>query len=173
MLHSVLHLNTPATVWENATPVGCGSLGAMLYGGIDEECLQLNEEHIWAEMTHSIDTSDFYERFLTVRKALQAGKNADALAKELLNPYFGGVGSYETAGELRLDVLHAEDAPTTDYRRDLDLTNGVATVTYTRGKTAYRRTLFASYPQRMVVLQLCAEYPGRIFPAECNLNSFQ
>ncbi len=162
MNHTILHLNNPATVWENATPVGCGSLGAMLYGGVDEECLQLNEEHIWAEVTNTVDASDFRARFLAVREALLQGKNADAIAEELLNPYFSRIGSYETAGELHLTMAHATNAPTTDYRRDLDLTDGVATVSYTKGDVHYRRTLFTSYVRQMIVMQLSADSPAAL-----------
>jgi alpha-L-fucosidase 2 len=46
MKHTVLHLDNEATTWENATPVGCGKLGAMLYGGVEHEIIQLNEEKI-------------------------------------------------------------------------------------------------------------------------------
>ena len=163
MNHSILHLTNPATVWDNATPVGCGNLGAMLYGGVDEECLQLNEDRIWSEATHNIKPDGFLSRFETVRAALLEGKNADALATELLDPYFSRIGSYETAGELHLAVTHTENAPVTDYHRDLDLIDGVATVSYSKGDTRYLRTLFASYPQRMIVIQLTADRPAAIF----------
>ncbi len=158
----ILHLTNEATVWENATPVGCGALGAMLYGGVDEECLQLNEEHIWAQATHDMDVSGFSARFLSVRDALLQGRNADALAEELLNPYFRRIGSYETAGELHLHMTHTQDTPATDYRRDLDLTQGVATVSYVKGDTRYHRSLFASHPRRMIVMQLRAQSPAAI-----------
>lgn len=162
MKHTVLHLDNEATTWENATPVGCGKLGAMLYGGVEREIIQLNEEKIWAERTNRIDPTEFCARLDTIRKLLHQGKNADAPAKELLAPYFGGVGSYETAGELHLDIFHSENAPTTDYRRDIDLTDGVASVAYTRGEVHHTRTAFASYPQQMLAYRLSADQHGAI-----------
>ncbi len=162
MKHDILHLVNPADTWENATPLGCGTHGAMLYGGTDHEIFQINQEKIWAERTNRIDPTAFYDRMASVREALQSGKNADRLAGELLAPYFGGVGSYETAGELHL-LLHSDTAvPITDYRRDLDLTDGVATVAYTRGGIRFHRTAFASYPQRTIALRLSADAPAAI-----------
>ena len=162
MKHAILHLDNEASTWENATPLGCGKLGAMLYGGIGHEIIQLNEEKIWAERTNSIDPANFRARLDTVRQALADGKNADQLAGELLAPYFGGVGSYETAGELHLVLQDEGVVPATDYRRDLDLTDGVATVAYARGEVHYTRTAFASYPRQTVVYRLSADQPAAI-----------
>ncbi len=166
MQNYLLHLENEATVWENATPVGCGTMGAMLFGGVSNECLQLNEEKIWAEGKKTADPEGFYERFTALRERLLAGEPIDKLAKESLAPYFSEVGSYETAGALHLDILHEGDGTPEGYCRDLDLLNGVATVSYRIGENGYRRTLFASYPQKTVVLRfdgdapisLCASY---------------
>lgn len=157
MRRDVLYLNNAADSWENATPVGCGSLGGMLFGGVKRERLQLNEERIWSEAPKP-SAEGFYEKFLAVRKQLAEGKSADALAKEFLSPYFTRIGSYETAGDLYLDILHAE-GEVTEYRRELNLTDGVATVSYRVGKDTFRRTLFASYPQKAILLSLDSDVP--------------
>lgn len=157
MRRDVLYLNNAADSWENATPVGCGSLGGMLFGGVKLERLQLNEERIWSEAPKS-SAEGFYESFLAVRERLAEGKSADVLAKELLSPYFTRIGSYETAGDLYLDIRHAE-GEITEYRRELNLTDGVATVSYRVGKDTFRRTLFASYPQRAILLSFDSDTP--------------
>ena len=159
MQSCILHLENEATVWENATPVGCGTLGAMLFGGISHECLQLNEEKIWAEGKKKADPEGFYEQFTALRQRLFAGEPIDKLAKEALAPYFSEVGSYETAGALLMDIAHECEGVPEDYRRDLDLINGVATVSYRLGGEDYRRTLFASYPQGMILLRWDSDAP--------------
>ena len=82
MQNFILHLENEATDWENATPVGCGTLGAMLYGGVKAERLQLNEEKIWAEGEVKPCADGFYEHFHALREALLRGEGVDALAKE-------------------------------------------------------------------------------------------
>jgi len=161
MKNDTLHLVNEATSWENATPVGCGQMGAMLFGGIDRETLQLNEERFWSEPENAPVSEGFYERFLAVRERLLSGKSADSLAKELLSPHFTRIGSYETAGALTLDFSYEGDA-VSKYRRDLDLTEGVATVSFLRGGVRYERTLFASYPADMIVFRLAADHPHAI-----------
>ena len=75
-----LLLKNEALEWENATPVGCGRLGAMLYGGVAEECLQLNEEKIWSGGPMEVDGEGFREKIEEIRALLRQGKNADARA---------------------------------------------------------------------------------------------
>ncbi len=155
MKNGVLYLANEAKTWENATPVGCGCLGGMLFGGVRRERLQLNEERLWAEAPKP-SAEGFYERFLSVRERLLEGKSADAMAKELLAPYFTRIGSYETAGDLYLSFSDGDEG-VTDYRRELDLTQGIATVTYTAHGTRYTRTLFASYTEKMLLLRLSSD----------------
>ena len=119
-----LFLANEADNWENATPVGCGKLGAMLWGGVKNECLQLNEERLWAGGPLQLHADGFAEKLAQVRACLREGKNADAMATELLDPYFFRIKSYESAGNLRL-AMNA-DGEVTDYRRELDLVNGIA-----------------------------------------------
>ena len=153
-----IYLANPAYEWENASPIGCGRLGAMLYGTVNTERLQLNEEHIWAGDPMEIDAEGFREKLDTVRDILRAGKSADDKAKELLEPYFRRVCSYETAGELLLDTGKGDDC--TDYARRLDLCRGVVGVTYKQNGVTYTRTAFASHeagPRGAVVLHLTAD----------------
>ena len=168
MSHYRLYLDTPAIDaatdgWENATPVGNGKLGAMLYGGIEQEILQLNEERIWAGKKRPVSAPGFYEKFQSLRTRLLRGEiaGADAAAEQLLAPYFGRVSSYETAGELRL-AFDTAPLPYTKYSRVLDLLHGVATVSYQQGETTYTRTLFASYPRGVIVLCLESDRPAAI-----------
>ena len=157
MQNFILHLENEAADWENATPVGCGTLGAMLYGGVSTERLQLNEEKIWAEGKEAPCAEGFYEHFLKLRDALLRGECGDALAKESLASNFTRIGSYETAGDLLFEISH--NGTVSDYRRDLDLLHGVATVSYRVDGKRFSRTLFASYPQKAVFLRFDGEAP--------------
>lgn len=161
MQNFILHLENEATNWENATPVGCGTLGAMLYGGISTERLQLNEEKIWAEGEAAPSAEGFYEHFGELRDALLRGECSDALAKESLASNFTRIGSYETAGDLLFEISHR--GAVSDYRRDLDLLHGVATVSYRVDGKRFSRTLFASYPQKAVFLRFDGEAPLSFF----------
>ncbi|MBR5870742.1 MAG: glycoside hydrolase family 95 protein [Clostridia bacterium] len=155
-----LFLANEADNWENATPVGCGKLGAMLWGGVKNECLQLNEERLWAGGPLQLHADGFAEKLAQVRACLREGKNADAMATELLDPYFFRIKSYESAGNLRLAMT--ADGDFSDYRRELDLINGIASVTYKQGGTVYTRTLFASYPAQVIAMRLTADKGGAI-----------
>ncbi len=159
----ILYLANPACEWENATPIGNGRLGGMLYGTIAQERLQLNEERIWAGGPMDIDASGFAEKLTRVRETLQAGENADALAEELLDPYFRRIGSYETAGTLVLQI--GEDDTVSAYRRELDLFRGVADISYIQNGIRYTRTAFAPFCEgrgQMLVLHLASDTQGAI-----------
>lgn len=155
-----LYLANEADNWENATPVGCGRLGAMLWGGVNDECLQFNEEKLWAGGPLELHAEGFAEKLAQVRAYLREGKNADALAEELLDPYFFRIKSYESAGNLRLNM--AGGGTVSDYRRELDLVNGTASVTYRQDGIGFTRTLFASYPAQVIAMRLTADVPGAI-----------
>ncbi len=152
-----LRLTSEASEWELATPVGCGSLGGMLYGGVTSERLQLNEEFIWAGEKQTLCGDGFLEALLETRRLLLEGRGpeADAYAEQALSGKFGRVRSYESAGELLLSI--AGEGEPSDYRRELRLIEGVASVSYRRGGIGYTRTLFASHPRRLLTLRLTAD----------------
>ena len=162
--------------WENATPVGNGRLGAMLYGYVKSEKIQLNEDGIWSGDIMEVDGSGFREKFDAVRELLKQGKNADALAEQTLGSYWKRVRSYETAGELTLAMDNFSDDAYEEYTRVLDMKQGVATVSLKKDGVSYTRTLFASYPDDAIVFHVTADQPGMIsltatYTRETNLRS--
>ena len=158
MSEYVLHLDNQAAEWENATPIGCGSLGAMIYGTVPRERIQLNEERIWAGGRQNSAAPDIYDKLVYLRKLLLEGKNAeaDAWAIEHMGKDFARVQSYETAGDLLVDTGCVDCE---DYRRDLDLIRGVARVSYTAEGRAYAREYLASYPDKVVLGRLTGLKP--------------
>ncbi len=151
----------PATEWTDALPIGNGRLGAMVYGGIEQEHLQLNEDTLWSGGPHCYDNPDAYQHLATVRELLERGEYADAeaTAQKML-----GRHKYQQAympfGDLFLDFPKG-DKPS-EYRRELNLQNAVSTVTYRIGNARFTRTVFASHPDQSIVMRLECDTPGRI-----------
>lgn len=151
----ILYLDFPADEWELGTPIGNGYMGAMLYGGVGNECIQLSHERIWSG--EKLDTADpeFYDKLMTLRKTLlEAPSKADDLANELFKGSFHRVGSNETAGELLIETGINEYE---DYRRELDLYTGTAKITYRANGCEHCRESFASYPDNVI----CNRFTGR------------
>jgi alpha-L-fucosidase 2 len=148
--------------WVRALPVGNGRLGAMVFGGVVHERLQLNEDTLWAGRPYdpvnpqAKDALPDVRRLLAERKYAEAAKLADAkvMSKPLAQM------SYQTVGDLALTFPDVETVE--DYRRDLDLTTATAHVFYTSGGVAFAREVFASAPAQVIVVRLTASRPGQI-----------
>jgi alpha-L-fucosidase 2 len=148
----------PAANWDAALPVGNGRLGAMIFGHPDRERIQLNEDSLWDGYLRDTTRPEAAEALPEVRRLLFAGKNQEAteLAKKLMG-HPERVKSYQTLGDLRLEFAHPGEVA--DYRRELDLGTGITSVTYRRDTTHYRREVFASAPDQVIVVRLTAEGP--------------
>ena len=151
----------PATEWTEALPIGNGRLGAMVYGGIQQEHLQLNEDTLWSGGPHSYDNPEAFVHLATVRKQLERGEysDAEATAQKML-----GIHKYQQAymplGDLFLDF--PKSGKPSEYRRELDLQNAVSTVTYRIGNAQFTWRVFASQPDQAIVVRLECDAPGRI-----------
>lgn len=149
----------PATQWVEALPIGNGRLGAMVFGGVKQERLQLNEDTLWSGAAREWNTVPAREALAAVRRAIFAGDyvTADHLAKQLQGPF---TESYQPLGDLQLTLAHTAEA--TAYRRELDLARAVATTRYTVNGVNFTREAFASAPDQAIVLHLSADQPGQI-----------
>ena len=156
----------PASAWEEALPVGNGRLGAMVFGGVDRERLQLNEDSLWSGGPQDADNPLALDALPQIRALLFAGKYAEAQAltdrTQIERPGDGGrFGSYSTLGQL--DLTFDATGATTDYRRDLRLRDAVAGVRYRSADgTTFRRETFASHPDQVIVERLTADRPASI-----------
>jgi alpha-L-fucosidase 2 len=161
---ATLWYRKPATKWESeALPLGNGHLGAMVFGGIAHERLQLNEHSLWSGHRETIDSPQTLEALPKVRQLLFDGKYSDAQAlaqRDMMGRNRGTPASYQTLGDLLLDFSHGNDAA--DYRRSLDLDTGIARVEYRVGEVRYTREIFASWPDHAIVLRLAADKPGAL-----------
>jgi len=148
----------PAEEWTSALPVGNGTLGALVFGGTGDEMIALNESSIWCGPPVPQDRSNGAELVDEMRRLLFAG---DPLAAEQLSesaflvPDPSEDRAYQPLGFLQIRTRTTE--PITDYRRELDLEDGVARVRFSAGETTYRREVLASFPDRLIAVNLLVE----------------
>jgi alpha-L-fucosidase 2 len=160
----------PARDFTESSPLGNGRLGAMLFGGPDEERIVLNESSVWSGSRQNADRPDAYKVLPEIRRLLLAGKNPEAEALVNANFTCSGPGSsgarygcYQVLGNLHLAFSSdATNATVTAYRRELNLDDAVTRVQFQRGGVAYQREMFASHPDEVMVLRLTADQPGQI-----------
>ncbi|MBN1481173.1 glycoside hydrolase family 95 protein [candidate division KSB1 bacterium] len=152
----------PATEWTEALPVGNGRLGAMVFGKVDSERIQLNEESLWAGQPINNNNPGAKEHLTEIQQLLLKGQIARAV--ELGEKYLLGtpprIRSYQTLGDLFIET----DIPgeVSNYRRDLDLRTGICSVAFAAGDVNYRREVFASAPDNVIVVRFAADQPESI-----------
>jgi len=152
----------PAAKWEEALPIGSGRLGAMVFGGTENERIQFNEDTLWLGQPHDYVRAGSGAALLEVRRLLAAGdiKAAETLAraKVLSDPV--RQKAYQPCGDLRLHF--PGHAAAHDYHRSLDLDTALAVTRYTVDGVTFTRTVFASYPDNVIVVRLEADRPGAL-----------
>jgi len=153
---SVLWYQHPATQWVEALPVGNGRLGAMVFGGIVQERLQLNEDTLWAGGPYNPANPEAAGALLDIRRLIAAGeyKRAQDLAQEKFMARPIREMPYQTVGDLII-TMPAEEAAR-NYRRELDLDTAVARTEFQIGNTVQVREVFASSVDQVIVFRLSA-----------------
>jgi alpha-L-fucosidase 2 len=152
----------PAANWNEALPIGNGRLGAMVFGGPAQERLQLNEATIWAGGPNNNVKPDALPLIRQLRQQLLRGQEVEAqqLAQQQMLPQGNSGMPYQMAANLYLDFPGHEKA--TNYYRDLDISRAVASVSYQLGGVTYRREMFSSFPDQVLVVRLTASKPGQL-----------
>jgi len=182
-----LWFGEPGKVWTEALPVGNGTLGAMVFGGVEHERIQLNEHSVWSGSHVENDNPQTREQIGQIRQLLFEGKfgEANSFGRGGRGPQGaagggraataapgatapanaprrqGGRTSYETLADLLLDFRHGGTAPE-GYRRELDLDTGIARVDYRIGGARFTREIFASHPDQAVVVRVSGDTPGSV-----------
>jgi len=143
--------------WNQALPIGNGRLGAMVFGGVKSEHLQLNEDSVWYGGPRDRNNPDALKNLPRIRELLLAGRQAEAEALALAA--FSGTPEnqrhYEPFADLTFEMRHGAQA--TEYRRELDLARAVATTRYTVDGVTYTRECFASAADQVVVVRIRAD----------------
>jgi alpha-L-fucosidase 2 len=157
---SLLWYRQPAAQWDHALPIGNGRLGAMVFGTVNRERIQLNEQTLWMGGRQPRDNPDALNALPEVRRLLFEGRPSEAyaLAERSMMGRPSRLQSYQTLGDLRLTFDHEESI--SEYRRELDLDAAVVKVSYRVGSVRMTREVFASHPDQAIVVRISADKPG-------------
>ncbi|MVM35327.1 glycoside hydrolase family 95 protein [Spirosoma sp. HMF4905] len=150
------------TVWTDALPVGNGRLGAMVYGNVANETIQLNESTVWTGSPNRNDNPDSRASLPEIRRLVFAGKQGEAqkLAERTMQSQKSNGQMFQPVGNLQLHFPGHETY--TNYYRELDIEKAIATTQYQVDGVTYTRNVFASVPAQTVVVRLSANKPGML-----------
>lgn len=158
----VLWYQQPAGAWREALPVGNGRLGAMVFGALPTERIQLNEETVWTGGPYDPSRDGGPEALDQIRRLVFEGRHREA--HDLFGRTMMGKPAeqmkYQPLGNLSVEFSGHEDAA--DYRRWLDLEAGTASVSYRTGGVRFTREVFASAVDQLIVIRLAADRPGSL-----------
>ena len=157
-----LWFDEPADKWTEALPVGNGRMGAMIYGGVQTDRIQFNEETLWTGAPHDYAREGAHQYLGEIRKLLSEGKQQEAqdlaMREFMSDPLYQK--TYQAFGDLMLTFPGMETH--TGYHREIDLRKALHTVTYESEGVRYTREYFASYPDNVVVIRLAAVKGGKL-----------
>src|SRR5258708_8850683 len=159
----------PAKNFTESSPMGNGRLGAMMFGGVDEERIVLNESSVWSGSRQNADRPDAYKVLPEIRRLLLEGRNPEAEALVNANFTCKGPGSagaqygcYQVLGNLHLTFRADTNGAVESYRRELNLDDAVTRMEYTRGGIRFTREMFVSAPDEVIALRLRADHSKTI-----------
>jgi alpha-L-fucosidase 2 len=156
-----LTFDKPAAKWTEGVPLGNGRIGAMVFGGTSDDRIQINESTLWGGAPHDYTNPDAYAHLDEVRKLVLDGKLDDAeKAAASLMGHPKLLMPYQPFCDLRLHFA-GHDQPS-EYRRELSLDDAIAETTYKIGAATFRRQVFISYPDQILVVRLTASQPGQL-----------
>ncbi len=158
-----LWYNKPSgDTWENALPVGNGKLGAMVYGNVARETIQLNEHTVWSGSPNRNDNPKSLASLPEIRRLIFEGKHKEAenLANEAIISKSSHGQMFQPVGSLHLSLPEHEDF--SEYMRELDIERAVATTTYKSGNVVFTREAIASLADGVIAIRLTASAPGSV-----------
>jgi alpha-L-fucosidase 2 len=159
----LLWYDQPAEKWVEALPVGNGSLGAMIYGKVNNEQIVLNEESVWTGQPVDRQMPDAGKYLPKARELLFNGeyKKAEQLVKDKImsEPIDGH--SYQVLGDLELSFSH-NNSKISDYRRELDLKEAIARVSYQADGVQHQREIFSSPVDNSLIVLLSSNEEGSV-----------
>ena len=164
-----LWFNQPADNWNEALPIGNGRLGAMVFGGVSHERLQLNEESVWSFGGEYLDKKGGYKAIPQIRKLLFAGKYVEAekmcMEHLMTDRLPSGTNTYQTLGDLNIQFEGITGY--SNYKRELQLDNALTKTTFYANRANHTRTVFSSAVDQALVMLAEADKPGKI---SCSLE---
>lgn len=153
-MKSILKFEKEASEWLEALPIGNGSLGGMVYGGIQSECVALNEESFWAGYPQDNHRPEILGYLEKARQCIK--QNDDMQAQEIVEHHMLSkfTQPYQPLGTLRMEFAHTDKV--IGYERTLNMNNGMVEVKYQTDTTEYTREYFCSYPSQVMAIKLSA-----------------
>lgn len=159
-----LWFKRPAANWDEALPVGNGRLGAMVFGGVTEERLQLNEESVWSKGATLADKIDGYKSIPKIQKLLFEGKYVEAeklcLEKLMTDRLPSGTNTYQTLGDLKIQFEGLDYY--NNYKRELLLDSALVRTTFRANRAKHTRTVFSSAVDQTLFMLAEADKPGQL-----------
>jgi len=155
----VLWYNRPAKRWVEALPVGNGRLGAMVFGGVEKERLQLNEDTLWSGAPSDWNNPEAKKYLGEIRKLIMEEEKyveGTELCKKMQGPYNQ---SYQPLADIEL-VFDGDNI--SGYRLELDLDTAIVTTTYTANGVQFKREVFSSVPSQAIVMRISSSQPGKL-----------
>ena len=158
---NILWYRKSAKVWEEALPLGNGRLGAMVFGGVADERIQLNESSLWDGYSLDPNNPEGLKALPKIQRLIFENKNNEAvkLAEKTMMGIPKGVKPYQSLGELWFDTPHERAE---NYLRSLDLSTAIATIKYTFEGKEYIRENFVSAADRVMVVRFTSTNGGKI-----------
>ncbi len=148
----------PADKWTDALPIGNGRLGAMVFGGVNTERLQLNEDTLWSGAPRAWNNPEAKQHLEEVRSLVLDKQDyvaADRVCREMQGPYNQ---SYQPLGDLRIDWDPSGEIA--GYRRELDLDTAIARVSFRVGRFQFVREAFVSAPDQVIAIRWTTTDPA-------------
>lgn len=161
--HKLLYARPATRDFFDALPVGNGRLGAMIHGYMDKELIRLNEQSIWSGGPMEKVPLTAKDNLQILRQQILNGSRTEAgeTWSQHFVPDYDDMRRYQPAGELRIDFPH-EINSTSDYQRELNISNGIASVSYRHRDVAYERESFGNYPHNILGFKLSGSGPGSL-----------
>jgi len=163
----------PAKDWNEALPVGNGRLGAMVFGNVVQERIQLNEDSLWSGGPLQRNNPDALANLPALRELLLGGRIKEA--EKLATLAFSGIPwtmrRYQTLGDLYINMEHTAD-DITGYTRELNLDTAVVTIRYTAGGVSYKREIFATARDNVLVIRITADKPVTLYANISRVNEY-
>lgn len=158
---NLLWYNQPAENWNDALPIGNGRLGGMIFGGVKQDNIQLNEDSIWYGVPKNSNNPEAQTHVEEIRNLLFAGKQQEAeqLARMTMLSQPRYLQPYQPLGDMYFWFLD-HNGPVKNYQRDLNLNTAISSVTYEINETTFSREYFSSAVDQVFVIHLRSDRPG-------------
>ena len=168
-MSDTLWYNQPASAWQEALPLGNGRLGAMIFGGVRRDRIQLNEDTLWGGSPYTPANPTSQPHLKDIRKHIQDGEfdKAELLGDETFLGIPPRQPAYQTVGDLFIEMHNVPEVISSDYRRELCLDTAQAKVDFTYKETDYCRRYLVSPSHQVLAVSISATRPNAL-----NLNIF-